>query len=173
MIGEYPVTNRQFREWRPAFDYPTGGDHLPVTNISFLEATRYARWAGGRLPTEAEWEAAARGENGLPFPWGPSLDPSRLHCAPVRAHKPRRSPTPTPVTQFPKGASPCGAQDMLGNACEWVDTWGPLQGGQTVNRVFKGGGWPQPAQKLRTWTRGMGSPIQKGVIIGFRIAKDA
>ena len=128
MLGKYPVTNRQFREWRPDFDYPRGGDDLPVVNISFLEATRYARWAAGRLPTEAEWEAAARGTTGLPFPWGPALDPSRLHCTEARTQRSGRSPSPTPVTRFPKGASPCGAMDMLGNACEWVDTWGPLQG---------------------------------------------
>lgn len=173
MIGKYPVTNRQFREWRSSFDYPRGGDELPVVNVSFLEASRYARWAGGRLPTEAEWEAAARGKEGLPFPWGVSADAARLHCAESRPRKPRRSTGPTPVTRFPKGASPYGALDMLGNACEWVDTWGPLQGGQSLNRVFKGGGWMLPAEKLRTWTRGLASPIQKNPTIGFRIAKDA
>ncbi len=172
-IGKYPVTNRQFREWRPDFDYPKGGDDLPVVNVSFLEAARYAHWAGARLPTEAEWEAAARGPKGLPFPWGPSLDASRMNCVDIRARKPKPPVGPIPVTRFPKGASPFGAMDMLGNACEWVDTWGPVETGKTVNRVFKGGGFTLPAEKMRTWTRNFAPPISKNPIIGFRIAKDA
>lgn len=163
LIAKHPVTNRQFRDWRPEFDCPKGAEDRPVVNVSFLEAARYARWAGGRLPTEAEWEAAARGPGGLPFPWGATVEPSRLHCAETKT----RPPHPTPVTRFPKGASPCGAMDMLGNVSEWVDTW------QAANRVFKGGNWTLRADKVRTWTRGVAPPIQKAPAVGFRIAKDA
>jgi formylglycine-generating enzyme required for sulfatase activity len=162
LIAKTPVTNRQFRDWRPEFDYPKGFEDLPVVNVSFLEAARYARWAGGRLPKEAEWEAAARGPDGLPFPWGATLDPARLHCAETRT----RPPHPVSVTRFPKGASPCGAIDMLGNVSEWVDTW------QVTNQVFKGGNWGLPADKMRTWMRGMAPPIQKAPTVGLRIAKD-
>ena len=85
---------------------PAGeGDH-PVRWVSLDDARAYAKWAGKRLPTEAEWQYAAQGRDGRPFPWGPMMGPGRCNDKLNRT---------TPVTAFPKGASPFGVLDMVGN----------------------------------------------------------
>lgn len=163
LIDKYPVTNKQWREFQPNHTFPRELENNPVTNVDFIQATMYARWKGKRLPTEVEWEAAARGPMERRFPWGDNPVPSLANCA---DNKQRRT---TPVTKYPQGASPFGAMDMLGNACEWVDEWGPpASNGQLANRIAKGGGFTFTAANLACWLRMLCSPINKHPNIGFR-----
>jgi len=87
-------------------------DQVAVTHINQFDALAYCSWAGGRLPTEAEWEYAARGGDQRIFPWGNQFEPSLLH------HNSQSGPTT--VTNFSGGASPFGIYNMAGNVLEWT-----------------------------------------------------
>jgi len=167
LIDKYPVTNKQWREFQPNHTFPQGHENDPVTNVDFVQATLYARWKGKRLPTETEWEAAARGPEGLRFPWGQVPDIGRASCG---DRKPKGI---APVTQYPRGASPFGAMDMLGNTMEWVDEWGPpIPNAGCINRLLKGGGFNVTAANLACWLRSPIQPITKSPSIGFRCVMD-
>ncbi len=156
-IDTYPVTNRDFLEyvrvteaqWVP--DWPAEGpsqetlDH-PVERISWQEARGYAKWRNKRLPTEAEWEKAARGTDGRAWPWGEKLIEANLNV--WDAAKPLERMTVS-IGTFPGNISPFGCIDMVGNVEEWVeDTYKPYPGSTHVNpstqvecRVLRGGSW--------------------------------
>jgi formylglycine-generating enzyme required for sulfatase activity len=129
----------------------------PVVMVSWFGAEAYCQWAGGRLPTEAEWEYAARGPAGYIYPWGE--DPPT--CELARYGDCARSLFP--VASLPDGASWCGALDMAGNVWEWVADWfGRYPAGPQENptgpvsghfRVQRGGGWHSPRWELRTTFR--------------------
>lgn len=144
-IDKYPVTNAQFSQfieangykkklywseagWQYVLDFnPSGSNDIdailqgdkdcPAVNISWYEAEAFANWAGKRLPTEAEWEKAARGADGRIYPWGNDFDKTRLNCAEAKIEK------STPVTQYPQGQSVYGCFDMAGNVWEWIKDW--------------------------------------------------
>jgi serine/threonine-protein kinase len=142
-IDRMPVTNREYRaflretgypvptarsdqprlavlNWdRLSVTYPSGtGDH-PVVLVSWFDALAYCDWIGKRLPTELEWEKAARGSDGRPFPWG-WADPTEARCniGPIGSEI-----QPTPVGSCPRGASPYGCLDMFGTVAEWCVDW--------------------------------------------------
>jgi formylglycine-generating enzyme required for sulfatase activity len=113
-------------EFQPKSGY---ADH-PVVDVSWYGAKAYAEWVGGRLPTEAEWEYAARGPEGQIYPWGNEFDGTRLNFCDVNCAFDLRATgyddgyeETAPVGSFPDGASWCGALDMAGNVWEWVADW--------------------------------------------------
>lgn len=177
LIGKFEVTNAQFARFVQASGHRTtsrwqdyvekGRERYPVVHVSWADAQAYARWAGLRLPTEAEWERAARGTDGRTYPWGNAWDPAR--CNSLALTSPallermlpmdRRRGT-LPVGSFPGGASPVGALDMLGNVLEWTaSAWAPYPGAPAgvapadAEKVIRGGSWATAAQDMATWRR--------------------
>lgn len=134
-IDQFEVTNRRYQEFKQDHRYPPGEETLPVTHVLKREAEEFCRWAGRRLPANAEWEKAARGVDGRIFPWGRefSADRANIHRrAGLAATDGANCQLPSASSSrgklaggsFPKGASPYGCQDMAGNVWEWVsDVW--------------------------------------------------
>jgi len=124
-IDRTEVTNAQYNQCAVAAGICTGGNidpewaNWPVTFVTWDQAQTYCHWVGGRLPTEAEWEKAARGTDGRTYPWGEGID-----CDHARyAGAPNCGSECLAVGSLPAGASPYGALDMAGNAAEWVADW--------------------------------------------------
>lgn len=141
-IDKHPVTNAEYARFvaetghRPPLNWdngriPPGKALHPVTMVSWFDAKAYAEWAGKRLPTEAEWEKAARGDDGRRWPWGNHMDPARLNTY-------YQIGDTTPVTRFEQGASPYGVLDMAGNVTEWTASdFLPYKGSDAPDKLFK------------------------------------
>jgi formylglycine-generating enzyme required for sulfatase activity len=184
-IGRYPVTVQEFgafladghgkltgpEDWERQKQYP----NRPVVGVSWFEAAAYCSWKGGRLPTEAEWERAARGPDGSRYPWGdkPPLDTSHANYEMVVWN-------PTPVGLFPKGNSSEGLCDMLGNVWEWCGDWyGPYEMRSPENprgpkdgkeKVLRGGSWYNYPRNVRVSYRVRDVPTYRVYNVGFRCA---
>jgi formylglycine-generating enzyme required for sulfatase activity len=150
-------------------------DH-PVVQVSARDAAAFCRWIGHRLPTEEEWEFAARGADGRQYPWGHSPpregDVHRANFGTISCCAADASDgfeTTAPVGRYPKGASPFGLLDMAGNVWEWTASRFP---GRPDEVVLRGGGWGNNPWCLRTSYR-HGNPPNIGLdMVGIRCAAD-
>lgn len=152
-IDRTEVTNRQYAEFlqatnRPAPEhwengtYPKGSDLYPAVMVPWQQAQEYCIWRGGRLPTEAEWEKAARGTDGRRYPWGNEFDPKKANIGGTAKDL-------SPTGKFPEGKSPYGVLDMVGNAWEWTADWyRPYSGSRYQSKeygkqvkVIRGNSW--------------------------------
>jgi formylglycine-generating enzyme required for sulfatase activity len=182
-IDMLEVTNAQYRiclevggclqiERPEYFDNPDLSDH-PVINVNIEMARRYCRWAGKRLPTEAEWEKAARGTDERTYPWGEKIDCDHAQYKECGGQT-------VPVGSFPQGASPYGALDMAGNVWEWapdlfVEDYyqdsparNPTGGTRGNEFVFRGGSWTESGDLLRSSYRTWYNPDAQYYNLGFR-----
>jgi formylglycine-generating enzyme required for sulfatase activity len=156
--------------WEEQLEHPT----WPVVGVSWHEASAYAAWMGCRLPTEAEWERAARGPEGRRYPWGNDKpDSSRLNYYESKIN------CPTPVGVYTRGGTPDGILDMAGNVWEWCSDWfgeypktgvkepkGPPSGS---GRVLRGGSWGFNPWLCRSSFRNSNDPVDRFDLIGFRL----
>jgi iron(II)-dependent oxidoreductase len=193
-IDRYPVTNEQFkkfldathyhpkdevdflRDWQNG-TYPEGGADKPVTWVALEDARAYAAWAGKRLPHEWEWQYAAQGTDGQLYPWGNDWDASAV---PV-PDQGRTMRGPDSVTAHPKGASPFGVMDLVGNVWQWTDEF---LDEHTRGGILRGGSYYQPQgsiwyfpQAYKLTEHGklalMAPSKDRSAALGFRCVQDA
>jgi formylglycine-generating enzyme required for sulfatase activity/tRNA A-37 threonylcarbamoyl transferase component Bud32 len=172
LIDRYPVTNREYREFLESRNYPKpefwddpkyNGDDQPVVGVSWADANAYAQWAHKRLPTEEEWEKAARGPEGRLFAWGNEM-PSEELC-----NYGETQGQPTPVDRYKGNVSPYGCCDMVGNVWEWTND---APEDDPSLRIIKGGAWLSFELQLRCDHRDALPLNEKKNYVGFRCVED-
>jgi len=190
-IDQFEVTNEQFERfiaetgyitdaekagdtsWRA---YATNKPNHPVVKVSWNDAKAFCEWAQKRLPTEAEWEKAARGTDGRTYPWGNDWDVNKANT------KEAGYRGTTIVGSFPAGASPYGVMDMAGSVSEWTSDWFKQYPGYPGGdneaqyfgekyRVIRGGGWFSDQEQVRTTERSASSVELANDDVGFRCAR--
>ncbi|MBI4862196.1 MAG: SUMF1/EgtB/PvdO family nonheme iron enzyme [Candidatus Riflebacteria bacterium] len=183
-IDRYEVTNRLYRKFLQATKHrapkswaDNHGDDQPVVNVSWDDAEAYCTWAGKRLPTEAEWEKAARGGlEGKPYPWGDQTPAGRACCKHgIGMNRPQR------VGSYPSNGY--GVNDMAGNVWEWCADWykkgyygesllkNPRGPGSGEKRVLRGGSWSDLESGSRCASRNSLDPTKRNRSTGFRCVR--
>lgn len=185
-IGRHEVTNLEYKEFVDATGHrdpynwidgqiPIGKEKHPVSWVSFEDAEAYCQWKGGRLPTEFEWERAAKGERLVEYPWGNEFDIEKANT-----WETGREDT-APVGSFPAGVTPFGAQDMAGNVFEWTssfltpypDARYEVSGVKQTHRILRGGSWNFEKFYARCSNRLARPGGERSRSFGFRLARDA
>ncbi len=196
-MDKYEVTNADYQRFAkmlkrpiptiPVFEDDVNllkGDKQPVVGVTWIDAFAYCKWASKRLPTEAEWEKAARGENGGSYPWGDNYNPK---LANGRGEEDGFKYS-APVGSFEQGRSPYGLYDMAGNVSEWVSDWydqfyyktspfknpkGPAEPDINKVLVYRGGSYNSSPHDLRASKRFGGAHPERGESsVGIRCARD-
>ena len=191
---KYPITNTEFkkfmdsthyhpkddlnflRDWKDG-NYPQGWENKPVVWISQEDARAYASWAGKRLPHEWEWQYAAQGTDGRLYPWGNEWDQSAVPMP----DKSRSMRGPDPVDAHPKGASPFGVMDMVGNVWQWTEEF---VDDHTRGGILRGGSYYRPQGSIWYFPQAyklnehgklllMSPSMDRSGAVGFRCAVDS
>jgi len=194
-MDKYEVTNLQYKQFIDATHrksplhfrnrtYPEGKVDHPVVFVTWHDAHDYCAWAGKRLPTDIEWEKAARGTDDRYYPWGDDFDVNKVN-SPVRWKSLHMEGDTTPAGAFEGGKSPYGLYDMSGNVWEWTDSWYTQYPGNTwpsenygeMYKVLKGGSWwdcsfYQCGVSAPVFNRSYFKQSVKNSSFGFRCAKD-
>jgi formylglycine-generating enzyme required for sulfatase activity len=195
-MAQFPITNAQYEMFdasHKAKRAPWADDHHPVIYVSSVDAEKFCHWLSTRegkkyrLPTEAEWEFAARGPEGRAYPWGDQMDAGHYaNFADARTNFAWREvriddgfAETSPIGAFPRGASHFGMEEMAGNVFEWcldyfenykgkprVNPRGPTQG---ARRIYRGGSWKSRVTSLRASARHFNVPEYSSNDVGFRI----
>lgn len=196
-IDKYEVSNARYQQFVEATGHAPSAyaddrrlnlPNHPVVGVNWYDAKAFCEWDGKRLPTEAEWEKAAKGPSGYMYPWGNVFNDKNANCCNLNS-------ATMPVDSYPEGASAYGVFHMAGNAYEWVQDWydhkyyqtkksvlnpqGPTKGlnwgALGEMRVIRGGSWFAPSGSLTTTHRFWNQPENNsyGIGLGFRCAKDA
>ncbi len=193
-VDKYPVTNVEFKRfldtthYHPRDDlnflhdwkdgaFPAGWDNRPVTWVSIEDARAYAAWAGKRLPHEWEWQYAAQGTDGRIYPWGNQWDATAV----PEPDKNRSMRGPDPVDAHPKGASPFGVMDLVGNVWQWTEEFTDEH---TRGGILRGGSYYQPQGSIWYFPQAykliehgklllMSPSMDRSGAVGFRLVQDA
>jgi formylglycine-generating enzyme required for sulfatase activity len=171
-IDRYPVTNAEYKKFvdatghaEPAHwrnhTWPEDRENHPVVEVNWASANAYAQWAGKRLPTNEEWEKAARGTDGRVWPWGDEWDIDKCNVF--------SDGTSETGKYSPAGDSPYGCADMAGNVWEWIGGGSPSQ----LRAPLRGGDWLDGPEEAQTFHIRMHTPHRKNPFVGFRCAADS
>ncbi|MBL7032300.1 MAG: SUMF1/EgtB/PvdO family nonheme iron enzyme [Nitrospira sp.] len=157
------VTNARYKKFDPDHKFPSGKTDHPVANVSWHSADTYCKSIDKRLPTEEEWEKAARGTDGRYYPWGDDFEEGFLNSS-----EGGKNDT-APVDSYVKGKSPFGLNDMAGNVREWTADWHNMD--NKIYKVIRGGGFKDGEDDVYAFSVKKSIPEDVRAFVGFRCAK--